>query len=74
MQKEHKYIVLKKSDANKYLSQAQKEQLTDAISAIQRGRRLEGKRYKYYVCIADDWPIYKDAWNLVEKWVDKKSK
>lgn len=73
MKREHKYIVIKISDADKYLSDKQKEALTEINSTLQRGIRSQGKKVHSYCCIRDDYPMYESVWSQLSEWVDSKT-
>lgn len=52
----NRFIVIKSNDADKYLTEAEKESLSDIMLAIMNGRAREGKvpENVYLVCNTDE--------------------
>lgn len=72
MERYNKYLVLKISDIEKYLSDDKQLKLDALATCIRRGRLNDGKQDQQYVCIAADWPMYEQVWSMVESFVDGK--
>ncbi|MEW8139386.1 MAG: hypothetical protein AB2761_20170 [Candidatus Thiodiazotropha endolucinida] len=70
MEREDRYIVIKRKDVEKYIGPCDQEQLQKIIDIITYGRLEEGKRFTEYVCVGDDWPMYEQVWQMIEEWVD----
>lgn len=70
MQRENNYLVLKRSDVEKYLNQATIMRLNRMLNVIELGRQNEGKGITSYVVVGEDWPMYEDTWQSIEDWVD----
>ena len=72
MERYNKYLVLKISDIEKYLSDDKQLKLDALATCIRLGRLNDGKHDQQYVCIAADWPMYEQVWSMVESFVDGK--
>lgn len=70
MIQEHRYVVLKVSDIQKYLSYDDEDALEDLCGIIASGRERDGKAPLNCVCVKDDWPEYEAVWDMIEKRVD----
>lgn len=58
MDLENRYIVFKRADAEKYLSNDLKDELSNALAAINYGRQLNGKSPLSGLHIESGWPEY----------------
>ena len=68
---EHRYLVIKLSDAAEYLTPFQQTQLEHLIERIKKGRVKAGKKsFTKYICIAEDWPMYEEVVKKLLDWVD----
>lgn len=70
MERENRYLILKRADIEDHLDDKYKERLDGICAHIQQCREYYGKRNTKYVVVADDWPMYEQVWGLVESWVD----
>ena len=67
--KENRYIVIKREDANRYLSDKEKDSLAAICESIKDGRAIDNKPSRHYVCIPDHYPMYNKVWKWLENWV-----
>lgn len=69
-QREDRYLVLKRSDIEAYLSMSEQIQLDSIIRGIELGRYSDGKpTYTKYVVVSEKWkPVYEDTWQAIEKY------
>lgn len=70
MEREDRYIVIKKVDYDAHLSKDGKAAFLDCLASIAEGREREGRSPTDYVVVGGDWPMYEDTWKSIEKWVD----
>lgn len=74
-QREEKYVVIKRADASKYLSQPQKDAFNEACLTIQRGRAKDGRLpYNAYVVINQDEPYASAVWDIVIAFENEKER
>ena len=69
--RENRYLVLKLSDIEKYLSVDQKMQLRDLDCDVGDGRERAGKLPLKAVVVEHDWPEYEPTWEAIEARVNK---
>ena len=72
MERYNKYLVLKITDIEKYLSDEKQLKLDALVTCIRAGRLNDGKRDQEYVCVAADWPMHEQVWGMVEAFADGK--
>lgn len=73
--RENKYLVLKWTDLDKYLSYDERMVLHHYTQIIEENRSLEGKNpTPEYVCIKSTYPEYEYVWECIEERVTKKNK
>jgi len=65
--REVRYLVMKHKDINKYLSNAEKEQLMSIAKKITAGRSNDNKPVIDCVVVEHDWPEYEQTWAAIEK-------
>lgn len=70
MKRENRYLVLKRSDIDEYLTIPEQLQLDSIARAISLGKEIDNKEPKKYVVVAEDWPMYEDTWKAIEDWID----
>lgn len=68
--REQRYVVLKKRDVDKYLSDNQKIELRKITESIRKNRLNQCRPELECAVIESDWPIYDQAWNLIEDFFD----
>lgn len=75
MQLENRYLVIKNSDIEKFLTDEQKQQLCAISSEIDIGRQQEDRGILKAVVIEKDWPEYPLATQALMRriWWDKKT-
>lgn len=65
-----KFVVFKRNDAYKYLSEQQKKNLDDVLKTIKDCRQAEGKllnsKYEYIICNGNE-PYIKDVIEAIER-------
>lgn len=67
MKLESRYIVIKQSDAAKYLTSSAIRSINDNLSLIYKGREAEGKvGFPNYLVLEEDWPEYPIAKEALE--------
>ena len=71
MERENRYIVIKVSDANKYLNWAENDKLSAVLESINDGRAIDNKSSIKCVVVEHDWPEYEPTWKAIEARVDK---
>ena len=63
-----KYEVMKLDDIDRYLSDEQKEQLSDISQTLQIGRLSDSKpACNKYVVVNEDKPYAEQVWKLIEE-------
>ncbi len=70
MKRETRYVVLKLSDIEKYVSTEYKDRLSVICNSIIRGRDKDNKQELDCVVVEHDWPEYEPTWQAIEKRVD----
>jgi SET domain-containing protein len=77
MKRENKYLVLKRKDINKYLSNEEKDNLDNILRTISTTKYpdMDPETYIDLTCVVveKDWPMYEDTWKSIENWVDKEN-
>jgi len=64
----HKFLVLKKADIEKYLSDSLKALLYDICDVIAYGRNRDGRpAINHYVVVNTDELYAEDVWKLIER-------
>lgn len=67
MKLESRYIVIKQSDAAKYLGGSSIKAINDSLSHISESREADGKiGYPNYIVLEEDWPEYHIAKEALE--------
>lgn len=68
MKLEPRYIVIKQSDADKYLTSSAIRNINDSLSLIYKGREAVGKvGFPNYLVLEEDWPEYASAKESLEE-------
>jgi len=67
MEREDRYLVIKKEDIIELLDASEKETLIYIEECIEARR---GKPVNEYVVVGKDWPMYERVWQMIEDWVD----
>lgn len=70
MERENRYLVIKRADLEKYLPDMEQNQLIAIAEKVRKRRMEDGRRDDSFVCVADDWPMYETVWGMIEAWVD----
>ncbi|AVX37784.1 hypothetical protein [Yersinia massiliensis] len=70
MEREERYIVIKRSDAEKYLGHFNFQLLDTLENSIKKGRDIESKPPLQCVVVESDWPEYETVWSMIESRVD----
>ena len=70
MERENRYMVLKLSDIEKYLSDDEKQKLCAVDSEINFRRQQDDRGLLNAVVVERDWPEYEQTWRAIEKRVD----
>lgn len=70
MEREERYIILKLSDARKYMTGYDWDNLQKIRNAIVAGRIKEGKKDLVAVVVESDWPEYERVWSMIEARVE----
>lgn len=68
--RETRYIVIKGTDIDRYLSVSQKSALASICSKICQGRRDDDRRELKAVVVESDWPEYNEVWKMIESRVN----
>lgn len=69
--KEDRYLVIKRSDIELFMTGAGKNELYRFAAIIESGRVREKKTPLECVVVESDWPIYNDVWKMVEATANK---
>lgn len=70
MQRESRYVVLKRADIEKYLSPSEQRILEVLRDQIIFGRSEDSRRPLWCVVVEDDWPEYEPTWQAIAARVD----
>lgn len=71
MQREDRYIVIKRKEAARHLSDAEQQQLTELCEKVHRGRtERDGKAGLACVVVERDWPEYEPVWAMLQQRVN----
>ncbi len=73
MVRENKYLVLKLTDIDEYLSGAEFLSIRNCFDKINKGRTQDAKQPLKYVVVEHDWPEYELTWELIEKRVNSEN-
>ncbi len=65
VKREQRYIVIKKKDADEFLTDTEMTKLLEILDAINMGRRDDGKNPIQGVVVEHDWPMYEATWTAV---------
>lgn len=71
---EPRYTVIKDSDAVRYLSEQQRQQLADLAKIVEDGRAFDERHPFECLCIERDWPEYAVAYQLMAERVEGEEK
>lgn len=64
--RETRYVVLKMSDIDKYLSEESQSNLSVICSAVAAGRTVDGKPPLQAVVVEQDWQEYEPTWAAIK--------
>ncbi|MFM2589423.1 hypothetical protein [Vibrio sp. TBV020] len=64
--KEDRYLVIKRSDIEKFLTYSEKEDLYQLAEVVRDGRAILTSKPLECVVVESSWPIYNDVWKMVE--------
>ena len=74
MERENRYIVLKRKDIDKHLTDEAKEELENILMALSIAKQPDidtGAEAEIdCVVVEKDWPMYEKTWRSIEEWVD----
>ena len=71
MERENRYLVLKRSDIEKYLNSDDKLRLNRIARDIQTERMQDNRDPEMECVIVErDWPMYEETWKSIEDWVE----
>lgn len=70
MERENRYVIIKRKDAAAYLDPAAEELLDDIVRNINRHRLMDGKSALTAVVVEHDWPEYEPTWAAIAARVD----
>ena len=65
--REDRYLVLKRTDIEKYLPDDRKKLLDFIAGNIRDGRTLDQKEQLQCVVVEHDWPEYEMTWAAIER-------
>lgn len=71
MDRESRYIVIKRKDVDAYLNADEKDRLCAICESVNGGRAIDNKPEITCVVIESDWPEYDDTWMAIAQRVDK---
>lgn len=74
MEREDRYIVIKRKDAEAYLSDGLKADLDRVCDAISERREADGRHPMECVVVECDWPEYERVWDMIKARVDGEAK
>lgn len=70
MEREDRYIVIKRSDAGRYLDDRDIHDLNEIANLVEGGRTSDGKHPMECVVVECDWPEYEHVWDMIADRVD----
>jgi hypothetical protein len=74
-EREDRYLVFKRKDIEKYLTENDQSVLYGVSNIIRKGRFKDGRDFDMdCVVIESDWPEYEPAWEMIEDRVARESK
>lgn len=73
MERENRYLVLKRKDIRSALSSAENEILNVLVDKINLYRKFVNKDEVECVVVERDWPEYEPVWKMIEARVDSDS-
>ena len=65
-EREHRYLVIKYKDIERYLGNSMQNDLFYFCSLISEGRITDGKDLLEAVVVENDWPEYEKVWEMIE--------
>ena len=65
-QRENRYVVFKRSDMRKYLSQSECKQVEGLALHICLSRECDGKHPLNCLIVEPDWPEFEPTWGAIE--------
>lgn len=71
MKREDRYVVMKNTDIEEFLSDSDKLVLSAILCKIERFRDGKGKEPIKAVVVEHDWPEYEQVWKMIETRVDR---
>ena len=74
MKRENRYLVLKYTDIEKYLSDDEKALLMSIDSGLSFARQQEDRGILKAVVVESDWPEYEPTWKAIEQRVEEENK
>jgi hypothetical protein len=70
MERQNRYIVVKRKDAEKHLTATERSILLALSAKVACGREFDGKNHLECVVVESDWPEYEPTWAAIERRVD----
>lgn len=70
MKREHRYIVIKLTDARMALNEAEKLALDTICKQVEHYRAFANKKPLDCVVVESDWPEFEPTWAAIEQRVD----
>lgn len=70
MNRENRYLVVKRKDILEHLSASEERQLGLLVEKICEGRKQQGKKDLECVVVESDWPEYDETWMAIAARVD----
>ena len=64
--REDRYIVIKRTDLDKYVPSYSIESLESILQTVLEGRKADGKPLLECVVVESDWPEYETTWAAIE--------
>ena len=71
MERENRFLVIKRADIDKYLTEEEQLKLHTYAAKVDIQRlKQDEKKAKSYVVVAENWPMYEDVWGAIKQYVD----
>ena len=70
----NKYLVLKISDLEQYLSREDHKMLALIVEKVRQNRILKGKKIHQYIVVNQELPYAEQVWKLIQDYWEKENK
>lgn len=67
MSREYRYHVIKKKDADRFLTKAERKILYTLMSKVEEARQAEGRDMLDCLVVEHDWPEFNPTWKAIQE-------